>query len=311
MSLLVISATPQPDEVLPWPTECASCALFRHCAAPSCLGESRGSASRWCRPWGRCMPAISRWCGRPAGARGGSWSRSSSIPRSLPRMRILATYPRTFDTDVAALAEMAVDLVWAPTVAVMYPRGFATPHRPGGAGHGRARGQVSPAFFRRGRDRGGQALDPMHARLRDVRREGLSAAQGGHAAGAGPRSAGEDRRRADRARARRPRAVLTQRVPVGKRARGRPRAPPALKECAGQDRARRAASRACSTKAAPRSSAQASRSTISKPATPKPCSRSLRSRKARSACWRRAHRQDAADRQHRGVTATSSPSADP
>src|SRR5919109_1557309 len=31
----------------------------------------------------------------------------------------LATYPRTFDSDLAALSEMGVDLVWAPAVAVM------------------------------------------------------------------------------------------------------------------------------------------------------------------------------------------------
>src|SRR5947207_15162881 len=38
----------------------------------------------------------------------------------------LASYPRTFDADLKALAEMAVDLVWAPPAGVMYPSGFAT-----------------------------------------------------------------------------------------------------------------------------------------------------------------------------------------
>jgi pantoate--beta-alanine ligase len=38
----------------------------------------------------------------------------------------LASYPRTFDADLKALAEMAVDLVWAPPGEVMYPPGFAT-----------------------------------------------------------------------------------------------------------------------------------------------------------------------------------------
>src|SRR4029453_366110 len=37
-----------------------------------------------------------------------------------------AAYPRSFDADLAALADMAVDLVWAPAVADMYPPGFAT-----------------------------------------------------------------------------------------------------------------------------------------------------------------------------------------
>jgi pantoate--beta-alanine ligase len=37
-----------------------------------------------------------------------------------------ASYPRTFDTDIAALREEGVDLVWAPPREVMYPEGFAT-----------------------------------------------------------------------------------------------------------------------------------------------------------------------------------------
>jgi pantoate--beta-alanine ligase len=36
------------------------------------------------------------------------------------------TYPRTFDTDIAALRDEGVDLVWAPPREVMYPDGFAT-----------------------------------------------------------------------------------------------------------------------------------------------------------------------------------------
>jgi pantoate--beta-alanine ligase len=37
-----------------------------------------------------------------------------------------ASYPRTFDADVAALRAEGVDLVWAPPRDVMYPEGFAT-----------------------------------------------------------------------------------------------------------------------------------------------------------------------------------------
>ncbi len=37
-----------------------------------------------------------------------------------------ASYPRAFDTDVAALRDEGVDLVWAPPREVMYPDGFAT-----------------------------------------------------------------------------------------------------------------------------------------------------------------------------------------
>jgi pantoate--beta-alanine ligase len=37
-----------------------------------------------------------------------------------------ASYPRSFETDVAALRDEAVDLVWAPPREMMYPEGFAT-----------------------------------------------------------------------------------------------------------------------------------------------------------------------------------------
>jgi pantoate--beta-alanine ligase len=37
-----------------------------------------------------------------------------------------ASYPRTFDSDIAALRDEGVDLVWAPGREVMYPDGFAT-----------------------------------------------------------------------------------------------------------------------------------------------------------------------------------------
>src|ERR1700685_3150719 len=38
----------------------------------------------------------------------------------------LATYPRTFAADVTALGDGGADLVWAPSIATMYPDGFAT-----------------------------------------------------------------------------------------------------------------------------------------------------------------------------------------
>jgi pantoate--beta-alanine ligase len=37
-----------------------------------------------------------------------------------------ASYPRSFETDIAALRDEGVDLVWAPPREVMYPEGFAT-----------------------------------------------------------------------------------------------------------------------------------------------------------------------------------------
>src|SRR5437660_8686863 len=36
-----------------------------------------------------------------------------------------ASYPRTFAADIAALKAVATDIVWAPSVAQMYPKGFA------------------------------------------------------------------------------------------------------------------------------------------------------------------------------------------
>src|SRR5262249_49525672 len=41
-----------------------------------------------------------------------------------------ASYPRTWDADLAALADMAVDLVWAPPVTAMYPSPFSPPPPP-------------------------------------------------------------------------------------------------------------------------------------------------------------------------------------
>src|ERR1700741_3035495 len=36
-----------------------------------------------------------------------------------------ATYPRSLDSDTAALARAGVDLIWAPPVEAMYRKGFA------------------------------------------------------------------------------------------------------------------------------------------------------------------------------------------
>ncbi len=48
----------------------------------------------------------------------------------------LDRYPRTFDADLAGLASVACDLVWAPTASEMYPAGFATRILPAGAALG-------------------------------------------------------------------------------------------------------------------------------------------------------------------------------
>jgi pantoate--beta-alanine ligase len=58
-----------------------------------------------------------------------------------------ASYPRTFDTDLAALSELAVDLIWAPPVAVMYPPGFATHVVPEGPATVGLEDKFRPHFF--------------------------------------------------------------------------------------------------------------------------------------------------------------------
>ena len=59
----------------------------------------------------------------------------------------LASYPRSWDTDLAALSAMGVDLVWAPAVAAMYPSGFATRIVPQGPATAGLEDKFRPHFF--------------------------------------------------------------------------------------------------------------------------------------------------------------------
>src|SRR5262245_7543677 len=59
----------------------------------------------------------------------------------------LATYPRTFAADIEALSALAVDLVWAPTVDVMYPTDFATRVVPAGPAVAGLEDVFRPHFF--------------------------------------------------------------------------------------------------------------------------------------------------------------------
>jgi pantoate--beta-alanine ligase len=59
----------------------------------------------------------------------------------------LNTYPRTFAADIAALAELKVDLIWAPAVTTMYPAGFATPIVPEGPAKAGLEDAIRPHFF--------------------------------------------------------------------------------------------------------------------------------------------------------------------
>jgi pantoate--beta-alanine ligase len=59
----------------------------------------------------------------------------------------LASYPRTWDADIAALKALKVDMVWAPNVAAMYPEGFATKVAPGGPALAGLEDKFRPHFF--------------------------------------------------------------------------------------------------------------------------------------------------------------------
>src|SRR5262249_22642762 len=58
-----------------------------------------------------------------------------------------ASYPRTWNTDIAALKAEKVDLVWAPAPDVMYPQGFATRVVPEGAAKAGLEDKFRPHFF--------------------------------------------------------------------------------------------------------------------------------------------------------------------
>ena len=59
----------------------------------------------------------------------------------------LASYPRTWDADLAALSQLKVDAVWAPAVATMYPKDFSTGVAPGGPATVGLEDEFRPHFF--------------------------------------------------------------------------------------------------------------------------------------------------------------------
>lgn len=59
----------------------------------------------------------------------------------------LATYPRPFAADLAALRTLPVDVVWAPAEATMYPPGFATRIVPAGPAVAGLEDRFRPHFF--------------------------------------------------------------------------------------------------------------------------------------------------------------------
>jgi pantoate--beta-alanine ligase len=59
----------------------------------------------------------------------------------------LKTYPRTLAADLAALAPLKADVVWAPGLTTMYPEGFATRIVPEGPATAGLEDAVRPHFF--------------------------------------------------------------------------------------------------------------------------------------------------------------------
>jgi pantoate--beta-alanine ligase len=58
-----------------------------------------------------------------------------------------SSYPRPFDADIAVLRKLSVDLVWAPTLDVMYPQGFATRVSVKGPAEADLEDRFRPHFF--------------------------------------------------------------------------------------------------------------------------------------------------------------------
>ena len=135
--------------------------LLRNGSAQACR------RSRWCRPWARCMPGISRWCAcaqTPRRPRHRLDLRQSGAVRAERGFPHLSAHLR--GRHGGACAQLQADLVWAPPVETMYPAGLRHPHRAGRPGDGRPRRRVPAALFRRRGDRGREAFHPVRARHR-------------------------------------------------------------------------------------------------------------------------------------------------
>ncbi len=110
-------------------------------------GEIAGIRLRWSRPWARCMPAILLWLNLPAAAPTVWSSQSFLIRHNLRPHEDLTNYPRTLRQDISRLAAVRTDLVWSPSVQVMYPSGFATRIVPEGPATAGLEDAFRPHFF--------------------------------------------------------------------------------------------------------------------------------------------------------------------
>ena len=128
-------------------------------------------------------------------------------------------YPRTFDSDRAQLEAADADAIYFPAVEEMYPPGFASRVLLLGPAAVGLEDRFRPTHFEGGSNGLLQAVHTEQGRFRHLRREGLSAAQGGDAHGPRPRSRHRDRAVGHLPRGRRPRNVLTQPLPLRRGAR--------------------------------------------------------------------------------------------
>ena len=108
--------------------------------------KAGATRSRWCRPWARCMTATWRWCGRPRTPTASSVSIFVNPTQFAPH-EDFASYPRTWKTDVAALARRRS--IWSGRRArpTMYPDGFATRIEPAGPAKAGLEDAFRPHFF--------------------------------------------------------------------------------------------------------------------------------------------------------------------
>ena len=116
------------------------------------------------------------------------------------------------------VATRKVDAIWAPSVATMYPDGFATKIAPGGPALAGLEDKFRPHFF------GGvcTVVAKLLLQVTPTPRplaEGLPATQSRDRDGARPRHSDEDHWAADGPREGRPRDVVAQRISLGERKR--------------------------------------------------------------------------------------------
>ena len=126
-------------------------------------------------------------------------------------------YPRTFQADVEKLEKEGVYVLFAPTEKDLYPEPQEyRVHPPDDLGN-ILEGEFRPGFFTGVTHRRAEAVFLRAAARRRVRQEGLSAVDDRAEHGEPVRAADRNHRRGNLSRRRRPRAVVAQRLPVGRR----------------------------------------------------------------------------------------------